>query len=86
MSIYIAVRLPARVQSVENAIEAIGGADTIAKVSNSSWQLVQCVNQIDAKLKQKTKLGQLEIREVKNKLKFSLSKDVQMPLETKKSH
>ena len=48
--------------------------------------MYKCVNQIDAKLKQKTKLGQLEIREVKNKLKFSLSKDVQMPLETKKSH
>ena len=44
------------------------------------------MNQIDAKLKQKTKLGQLEIRELKNKLKFSLNKDVQMPLETKKSH
>ncbi len=40
---------------------------------------------IDGKLKSKTKLRQLSLREIKNKLKFELTKDVQMPLQTKMS-
>ncbi len=35
MSIYIAVKLPARVQNIDKAVEAIGGADTIVKVSST---------------------------------------------------
>ena len=37
-------------------------------------------------MKQRTKLDQISLREIKNTLKFKLTDDVQLPLETKKSH
>jgi hypothetical protein len=35
MSISVSVKLPAKVNNVEKAIELLGGVDTIAKVNNS---------------------------------------------------
>ena len=37
-------------------------------------------------MKQRTKLDQISLKEIKNTLKFNLTDDVQLPLETKKSH
>ena len=37
-------------------------------------------------MKDRTKLDHLSLKEIKNTLKFRLTEDVQIPLETKKSH
>ena len=84
MSICISLNVPGKVVNLEKALEAIGGVEHIARVSETCGLSGQEVIQIDKKLKQqkkqknKTKAGldNNDFREVKNRLAFSLTEDV----------
>ncbi len=71
--INIVVKLPADVKDVDKALEMCGGVDILAKQ----------VNEIHSVLQQKKVLTQTEMRDIKHKLNFQLTKDCQIPLQTK---